>query len=166
MKDTIIQEIWRQYGAALDMLENALDKCPESLWDDENKFWYNAYHCLFFTDYDLTTEPGNFHPPEPYTLSEMDPSGIMPERTYTKAELISYIRHCREKFRKLISSKSHDIFTMRWNNKRRNHTMTEHLLHSMRHIQHHTGQLNMLLGKVDHNLPVWVSQTKSELQSI
>jgi hypothetical protein len=160
MYNTFKTELWKQYGAALDMLENALVKCPESLWDNENKFWYNAYHCLFFTDYDLTTDPENFHPPQPYTLSEMDPSGVMPDRTYTKDELITYTRHCREKCRKLIMQ---DIANMRWNNGRRNYSMTEHLLHSMRHVQHHTGQLNMMLGKIDHDLPKWVSQTKIKL---
>jgi hypothetical protein len=161
MDNTFKTELWKQYGAALDMLENALVKCPTSLWDDGNKFWYNAYHCIFFTDYDLTTDPENFHPPEPYTLSEMDPSGVMPDRTYTKDELITYSRHCREKCRILIMQ---DIANMRWNNGRRNYSMTEHLLHSMRHVQHHTGQLNMLLGKIDHDLPIWVSQTKAELR--
>ena len=160
MNNTLKIELWKQFGAALDMLENALVKCPDTIWDDENKFWYNAYHCLFFTDYDLTTDPENFHPPEPYTMSEMDPSGIMPDRTYTKEELIAYLGHSREKARKLIMQ---DIADMRWNNGRRNYNMTEHLLHSMRHVQHHTGQLNMLLGKVDHDLPIWVSQTKINL---
>ncbi len=163
MESTIKAELWNQYGAALDMLENALVKCPDSLWDDENKFWYNAYHCLFFTDYDLTTDPENFHPPEPYTMSEMDPSGIMPERTYTKEELIAYLGHSREKARKLIGRPIEELINMRWNNGRRNYSMIEHLLHSMRHVQHHTGQLNMLLGKVDHDLPIWVSQTKINL---
>ncbi len=160
MNNTLKIELWKQFGAALDMLENALVKCPESLWDDDNKFWYNAYHCLFFTDYDLTTDPENFHPPEPYTMSEMDPSGIMPERTYTKEELIAYLGHSREKARKLIMQ---DIADLRWNNGRRNYSMTEHLLHSMRHVQHHTGQLNMMLGKINHDLPIWVSQTKINL---
>ena len=160
MENSFKTELWKQYGAALDMLENALEKCPDSLWDDENKFWYNAYHCLFFTDYDFSTDPDNFHPPEPYTMSEMDPSGLMPDRTYTKDELISYLHFCREKFRELIV---HDIDQMSWNNGRRNYSMTEHLLHSMRHVQHHTGQLNMMLGKIDHDLPKWVSQTKIEL---
>ncbi|HRE11340.1 MAG TPA: DinB family protein, partial [Ignavibacteria bacterium] len=103
MNNTLKAELWKQYGASLDMLENALVKCPDTLWDGEDKFWYNAYHCLFFTDYDLSTDPENFHPPEPYTMSEMDPSGIMPERTYSKEELISYLRHSREKARKLLA---------------------------------------------------------------
>jgi hypothetical protein len=163
MDRSIKTELWNQFGAALDMFENALEKCPLSLWDDENKFWYNAYHCLFFTDYDLTNDPENFHPPEPYTLSEMDPSGIMPDRTYTKEELITYTRHCREKALRLIGSQAEDIANMRWSNQRRNYSMIEHLLHSMRHVQHHTGQLNLMLGKVDHSLPIWVSQTKIKL---
>ena len=160
MENNIKYELWKQYGAALDMLENALVKCPVNLWDNENKYWHNAYHCLFFTDYDLTTDPDNFHPPKPFTMSEMDPSGIMPERTYTKDELITYLHFCRDKLRNLIKQ---DIANMKWDNGRRNYNMTEHLLHSMRHVQHHTGQLSLMLGIIDHSLPVWVSQTKSDL---
>ena len=53
--------IWRQFGAAIDMLENAIRACPDELWSDPSKrpawvsrdvvgFWYLAYHTLFFLD--------------------------------------------------------------------------------------------------------------------
>ena len=45
--------IWQQFGAALDMLENAIQACPDALWSDQSKrpewvsknvvgFWYVA----------------------------------------------------------------------------------------------------------------------------
>ncbi|MCI0450647.1 MAG: hypothetical protein L0Y79_12865 [Chlorobi bacterium] len=52
----------------------------------------------------------------------------------------------------------------RWINERRNYSFTEILLYNMRHVQHHTGQLNFLLGQINHDLPVWVSQTKIDLK--
>jgi hypothetical protein len=43
--------IWQQFGASIDMLENAIAACPESLWGDRSQnpeFWYVAFHTLFF----------------------------------------------------------------------------------------------------------------------
>jgi len=48
----IRQVIQSQYGASLDMLKQAVEKCPVSLWDDRryrNRFWHIAYHALFYT---------------------------------------------------------------------------------------------------------------------
>jgi len=45
--------IWRQFGASIDMLENALLACPDELWGDRSQrpeFWYVVYHTLFFLD--------------------------------------------------------------------------------------------------------------------
>ncbi len=46
------QVIRSQYLAALEMLKQAVDKCPDSLWnapEDRNKFWHVAYHAIFYT---------------------------------------------------------------------------------------------------------------------
>ena len=51
MNESIKTELWLQIGASIDMFENALHKCPENLWEGEEKFWYIAYHTLFYTDY-------------------------------------------------------------------------------------------------------------------
>src|ERR1043166_8843442 len=91
MNPNIRDILWKQFGAAIDMLENAITMCPDRLWDNEGRFWYNAYHCLFYLDYYLTLEPENFSPPAPFTLSEFDASGALPERTYSKEELLSYL---------------------------------------------------------------------------
>jgi len=45
--------IWSQFGAAIDMLENAMVACPDELWSDSTqhlKFWYVVYHALFWLD--------------------------------------------------------------------------------------------------------------------
>src|SRR3972149_618477 len=107
--------IWNQFGAAIDMMENAIRACPDEVWGDFSKkpewkkkdvvgFWYLVYHALFFLDYylsdsatEVVTEEG-FAPPAPFTLSEFDSEGALPERVYTKEELLSYLDHCRKKF--------------------------------------------------------------------
>lgn len=154
---------WKQFGASIDMLENAIAACPDELWDAESKFWYNAYHTLFFFDYYLSEAPKSFSPPEPFTLSELDPAGAMPERTYRKEELLAYLNFCRQKCHDFISGITADSDHKRFVNEARNYSIPEILIYNMRHVQHHVAQLNLLLRQGMSHVPKWVSQTESEL---
>src|SRR5215472_16557836 len=92
--------IWSQFGAAIDMLENALHACPDDLWNDRTQhleFWYVVYHALFWLDLYLSGSVEGFAPPAPFTLGELDPAGVVPERTYTKEELHAYLEYARQK---------------------------------------------------------------------
>ena len=154
----------RQFGAALDAMANAIRACPDALWDDgnvaPNLFWYGASHCLFFVDLYASGQEDGFHPPPPFDLSENDPSGRMPPRTYTKQELLDYLEFGRRKVRARIESMSDADWTTRCRFPRRNLSNVELLLYSMRHVQHHTAQLNLLLRqKADIGSP-WVSVAK------
>ncbi len=164
MYRSINETIWRQFGASIDMLENAIKLCPLELWDTEKKFWYITYHCLFWLDYYLTLDPANFEPPSPYTLSEFDPSGAMPSRTYTKEELITYLQYSRKKCFDLVSTMTEEIANSRWINDYKNYSVFEILLYNMRHVQHHTAQLNLLLRQETNTAPKWVSIAKIEMK--
>ena len=155
--------LWRQFGASVDMLENAITLCPEVLWDNRENFWYNAYHCLFFLDYYLTIEHNSFAPPEPFTLSEFDPSGAMPERVYTKEELLIYLRFNRKKCHSVIQHLTEEIAMQRWQNGYKDYTFLELLFYNMRHVQHHAAQLNLLLRQGMNKAPNWVSEAKDNL---
>ena len=53
MDDLWRDAIGRQFGAALDMLENAVKACPDDLWADRNlrpEVWYLVFHTLFWLD--------------------------------------------------------------------------------------------------------------------
>ena len=164
MKEAELKEaLWKQFGAAIDMLENAISFCPENLWDNEIKFWHNAFHCLFYLDYYLTLEPANFSPPPPFGLSEFDPDGAMPERTYSKEELLNYLQAGRIKCHSLIASLNEDIASARWANEYKDFSVLEILLYNLRHVQHHAAQLNLLLRQSIDDAPRWVSQTKTDL---
>ena len=163
MDQSFKETIWRQFGASIDMLENAILLCPITSWDNENKFWYNAYHCIFYLDYYLTLEPNKFSPPTPYTLSEFDPNGAMPERTYSKEELLTYLAYSRKKCHNLIENLTDEIAKQCWINEYKNYSVFEVLLYNMRHVQHHSAQLNLLLRQEIDNAPKWVSVTESEL---
>ncbi|HYJ79720.1 MAG TPA: DinB family protein, partial [Longimicrobiaceae bacterium] len=107
MDATFKNLVWAQLGAAIDMLGNAIEACPEELWGDRTRqpeFWYVAYHTLFFLDLYPSGSVDGFAPPPPFTLSELDPTGVLPERVYTKDELRSYLEHCRGKVRSTIEA--------------------------------------------------------------
>ncbi len=158
--------VWRQFGAAIDMLENAIRACPPKVWGDRPDFfafWCIAYHTLFYLDYYLSDGAEGFAPPAPFTLSELDPAGALPDRVYTKEELLAYLAHGREKCRARIagmteaSAQTTPAFgnlALPW---------MELLLYTMRHVQHHAAQLNLLLRQGVDDAPRWVRVAKTPL---
>src|SRR5690606_28979625 len=134
--------------------------CPEQHWDTETRFWYASYHCIFWTDYYLTTDPGKFAPPAPFTLSELDPTGKIPERKYSKTEILTYLGYCREKANLFISELKTDQLNERWINEHKNYMLFEILIYNIRHIQHHSAQLNLLLRQTINSAPAWIGQAK------
>lgn len=123
--DAIWKEvIWTQFGASIDMFGDALSACPDELWKarmwndpdiqpEFSEFWYIAYHTLFWLDLYLSGSVEGFVPPAPYNLDETDPRGLLPERSYTRGELQSYLAHCRQKCRETIEfltdEKAHQV---------------------------------------------------------
>ena len=158
------EALWEQFGGSLMMLERAIDICPERVWTSQagsRAFWHLAYHTLFFTDVNFSGTTDGFEPPSPFNRTELDPSDIRPERVYTKAELLDYGRHCREKGRATIESLT-DLEAVRvvelpWLHMK----FGELMLYSMRHVQHHTGQLNMVLRQSGIEAPDWIPRASN-----
>jgi hypothetical protein len=151
--------LWQQFGAAIDMLDAAIRVCPEELWNDSTRephFWYLAYHTLFFLDLYLSDSIEGFAPPEPFTLSELDPAGVLPGRIYMKAEVLEYLAHGRDKARRrvatLTAQNTEETCHYRWIDL----TKLEAVLYSLRHVQHHTAQLNLLLRQAGAPVPGWI----------
>lgn len=158
--------IWQQFGAAIDMLENALLACPEEVWGDRSRrpeFWYVAYHTLFFLDFYLSDSADGFTPPAPFTLSELDPAGVLPDRVYTKDELRAYLAHGRKKCRAAINALTAERAHQPCGFERRDATVAELFLYDMRHVQHHAAQLNLILRQTIDSAPGWVSKAKTKL---
>ncbi|NNF08005.1 MAG: hypothetical protein HKN21_14675 [Candidatus Eisenbacteria bacterium] len=79
------KSLWLQFGASVDMLENAVRQCPDELWEGtspDDGVWYLTFHTLFWTDLYLSGAVEGFHPPQPYGLEELDPTGVLPDRVY------------------------------------------------------------------------------------
>lgn len=160
MDKSLKEILWRQFGASIDMLKNAIEFCPELLWDTERQFGYNAFHCVFFLDYYLTLNPLGFIPPKPFSLSEFEDR--MPERTYSKEEVLDYLHFCRKKCKDLIGNMTDEIYNSNWENesKTMRYNIIEILLYNMRHVQHHAAQPNLLLRENNTNPPHWIRHAK------
>lgn len=174
--------IWAQFGAAIDMLGNAIAACPEDLWENGSHgvaaFWSVAHHTLFWLDFYASlagAEP--FGPPAPFTRSEFDGAGALPDRVYSRAELLDHLAYCRRRCRATVlgmtdaraaepcpadrSPYGPDLQTELEYVARRGLSHGELLLYNMRHAQHHAAQLNPLLCQATGAAaPRWVSRAK------
>ena len=169
--------LWRQFGAAIDMLENALLACPDSLWSERlwsdpeaptyPTFWSLTHHTLFWLDLYLTGSLEGFAPPTPFTLDELEPAHVLPEQPYSRDELHTYLVHLRKKCQTTIAGLSdeqaHQPFHFPWDSE---HPISyvELQLYTMRHVQEHAAQLSLFLGQ--HGIPDealgWVGRAKEE----
>jgi hypothetical protein len=166
VKDPWKTIIWQQFGAAIDMLENAILACPDEVWGDRTKqpeFWYTAYHALFWLDCYLSDSLDGFAPPRPFTLDELDEAGLIPERVYTKDDLHTYLEHGRRKCRATIQALTEQKANQRCGFEWLDISMAELLLYNMRHVQHHAAQLNLMLRQSSGSAPRWVKKSKMPL---
>src|SRR5262249_12411096 len=153
------ETLWRQFGAAIETLEGVMVACPDRLWSDRSQrpeFWYLVFHTLFWLDFYLSQPTKTFAPPPPFGLEEMDPAGVLPERPYTKAELGAYLEHDRRKVRERIARLTET-------EARRPYVpstgvafdIAELLLYNLRHVQHHSAQLNLILRQQTDTATGW-----------
>ncbi len=166
MDTTLKTIIWQQFGAAIDMLDDAINLCPEQLWTavlwkDTNdarygQFWFVAYHTLFWLDLYLTGSSDGFAPPSPFIR------GTLPEQPYTKDQVRAYLDQCRTKCKStleaLTDETAHRRCTFDWIEA----SFLEMQLYSMRHVQEHAAQLNLLLGQHDVSGMDWVTQARNK----
>jgi DinB superfamily len=114
METTWRTALWQQFGAAIDMLENALVACPETLWQghlwidslgpEYGTFWDITYHTLYWLDLYLTGRSVEaFTPPAPFKKRS---DAVTPTQPYTRDELHTYLKHLRQKCQSTIAELS------------------------------------------------------------
>jgi DinB superfamily len=171
--------LWSQFGAAIDMLDNALVACPDSLWrqrawraphplpPEYTEFWNLAFHALFWLDLYLSGSAEEFAPPTPFTRDELDPDGIVPDQPYTREQLRAYLASTRQKchttLATLTDEQARQPVAFPW---ARGQAVSyfELQLYNMRHVQEHAAQLSLVLGQ--HGVPDealdWVARAKDD----
>ncbi|HEX8996996.1 MAG TPA: DinB family protein [Ktedonobacterales bacterium] len=174
--------LWKQFGAAIDMLDNALMACPDTLWHepvwkDESapsgrvEFWYVAYHALFWLDLYLFGSEEGFAPPEPYALVEQDDAnGPLPSQSYSKEEVRGYLAYTRQKchdtIEALTDEQARQPVSFGWVRDDEVVSYYELQLYNMRHIQEHAAQLSLLLGQrgVPGDQIDWVARAQEDVR--
>ena len=165
MLETIKPLLWQQFGAAIQMLGNAIVACPDDVWASEDwrfDFWYNAFHTIFWLDFYSSDSRESFKPTEPFGVTDLDPSGALPKRVFTRTELLAYLELARQKCRRRIHQLEPErIFKI--GSREVEFTHLELLLYNLRHVQHHAGQLNLLLRQRTNDAPRWVARAETGL---
>lgn len=143
-----------QYHAALGMLQQAVTKCPDALWDaaeDKTKFWHVAYHALFYTHLYLQQTGGGFHPwvkhrDEYHFMGQLPWPPHRPPNIgepYTKADLLEYADFCHQQVDQCVppldmaAPSGFDWLPM---------NKFELQIYTIRHVQQHAGELMERLG--------------------
>ncbi|MFH2054798.1 MAG: DinB family protein [bacterium] len=163
MDDSLKLALWQQFGAAIDMLDNAILTCPEDLWSGPQLFpepWQLVHHTLFWLDLYLYGAVEGFKPPAPFALEELDPSGIFPETVYTIEQLRDYLHSCREKCRKIIFELDDESAARRCRFPWGEVSYFGLLIYNLRHVQHGAAQLNLLLRQSIDRAGKWVGVAK------
>src|SRR5690348_12196789 len=108
------EALWRQFGAAIDMLDSVVVACPDELWAEKiwpeeppewfprcfAECWYVTYHTLVWLDiYSAGLPEEQFAPPAPFQGGELDSPEAAPAEPYTKEVLRSYLASLRARCR-------------------------------------------------------------------
>lgn len=165
MLENIKYSLWQQFGASIDMLHKAINLWPDELWAEDKSFFYESYHCIVLLDYYLTVPPPTeFITPFPFHISDIGsvPEGVLgdmvPDRIYSKIELLDYLEVCRSKCKTLILNLTATKLKERWIEEGgdMDYSVLEILLYNMRHVQHHVGHLNAILRKKIDRKSGWI----------
>lgn len=142
-----------QYHAALAMLHEAIQRCPDDVWSSThhtNAFWQVAYHTLFFTHLYLQPEEAAFRPWAHHQGDVQHPDGIpgpadprsalplIPE-PYTRAQVLEYWTFCDQMVDEAVDALDFESpdSGFYWYKM----SKLEHQFVNIRHVQHHAAQL-------------------------
>jgi hypothetical protein len=150
----IPQILISQYLAALEMLKQAITKCPDSIWNDpadKTAFWRIAYHVLFYTHLYLQASEAAFIPWSEHRLDYQFlgptpwPPHALPQigEPYDRQSVLEYLAFCQAQAVEQVphldleGSSGFDWLPF---------GKLELQFYNVRHLQQHTGELMERLG--------------------
>jgi hypothetical protein len=164
MIDVYKQSILGQFEAALAMLKQCIQRCPDDLWESsiaQLTVRQVAYHTLFFVDLYLTIDEDAFPLRELHLVGgdEREPgycAGLDKEAT------LAYLAICLEKVRTTLASESEETLRGPSGFSWCKFSRAELHPYNLRHVQHHAGQLSSHLRRLladcrNRNELRWVS---------
>ena len=143
--------IQSQYLASLAMLKQAIVKCPTAAWDnpqDKDRFWFVAYHTLYYAHRYLKTQDKGFVRWERRQHSQQ---GIPfpKEEILERLAIVEQDVACQIPLMDLDGEVGYAGFLA---------NKLELQLYNIRHIQQHTGELYERLGSRENVKLSWVGQ--------
>ena len=146
--------IQSQYLAALEMLKQAINACPQALWNspqDKIPFWHVAYHAVFYAHLYVQESEQTFVPWEKHR-QEYQFRGQVPwpphaapniGEPYSREEVQTYLAFCQQQMRAILPNLNLEgesgFYWLPFNK-------LELQIYSIRHIQQHAGELMERLG--------------------
>jgi hypothetical protein len=158
-----------QYHAALAMLRETVERCPDDLWaSGEPAFWRVAYHTLFFTHLYVQPKEETFHVwaqhRQDYQCLDYLPPPRQNERPsigepYMKAQVLEYAKFCDAMVDSAVDAidltsphAGFDWYKM---------PKLEHQIMNIRHIEHHASYLGARLRFGGEGGVAWIASMKS-----
>jgi hypothetical protein len=162
-----------QYHAALAMLRDAVEQCPDDLWTAPghvSAFWQVAYHTIFFTHLYLHRDDKSFEPWPGHQRNVQqqdgltrppDPASTLPvlPNPYTKAEVLAYWQVCDDFVDAAVDAL--DLVAPECGFWWYKVSKLEHQLINLRHAQHHAAQLADRLRAATDQHVKWVGASPS-----
>jgi len=165
MDESLIRKaVLSQYRASLEMLGQAIERCPAELWLSTygvNPFWHLAYHTVFYTHLYLQPNEAavrpwpkhvpnsNFLGPGPWLKGQ----AYAPPEPYSKQDVQEYLAFCRDEVETqvpLVRFEDPSGFSWLPFNK------LELQFYNIRHAHHHSGQLIERLRDATGSAVAWV----------
>jgi DinB superfamily len=155
-----------QYHAALKTLYDALEKCPDRMWDDPTdgpaRFWRVAYHTLFYAHFYLQQSQEAFipwarHREEANYISSVGREGNRPPKAcepFTRDDLLEYCKECNDMIDAGVDRL--DLSAPQCGFPWYKMPTLEHQIVNIRHIQHHAAILSSRLRRSDGIIVGWV----------
>ena len=159
------QAMISQYEAALCMLGQCAERCPDVMWQApvvNHPFSQSVFHTLFFTDLYLGTDipaqkEQEFHRQHAEAFADYEELEYRePTRTYEKCFVADYLKFCRHKARTVVGAETPESLARPTGFPWIETTRMELHPYNVRHIQHHAGQLVVKLREQAELGKVWV----------
>ena len=146
------QALKNQYHAALRLLKQAVERCPDGEWTKgDPAFWQVAYHTAFYTHLYLQPNEAAFRPWEHGREEDHFLGGLPwpPHRKpklgepFGRAQVIQYVTMCDEMVDAAVDAL--DLASRDCGFPWYRMSKVEHQIHNIRHIEHHTIYLSARL---------------------
>lgn len=145
-----------QYFAALAMLKQAIIKCPLSVWDaqeDKDKFWFKAYHTLYYAHKYLQINPKDFVPWKKHLKPQ-------PANPIAREEILEYLAFVEGQVMDRIPLTDLEAGAGFLGNRL---SKMELQIINIRHIQEHTGELYERIGSRENIALDWAEQRHNKV---